>query len=174
MAYRIMIIGSSCSGKTTLGRRLGQTLDVKHIDLDDLNWLPNWQASTKEDLRRKIKEEIRDIDSWVITGGYSQTWDITMPLATHVIFPDLPYPILLWRLLVRTFRRVRKKEKCCGDNVETLSNFLSKDSLVIWQIKNFKSKKERFETLKAKPYNPDTKFLRFKRIRDVQTVIDAL
>lgn len=174
MAYRIMIIGSSCSGKTTLGRKLGAEIGLKHIDLDDLNWLPNWQESKHEDLRQKIKDEIHNVENWVITGGYSRTWDITMPRATHVIFPDLSYPVLLWRLLVRTFRRVVKKEKCCGDNVETLSNFLSKDSLLIWQVKSFKKKKENYETLKASPHNPNTKFLRFKRIGDVQTVIDAL
>lgn len=174
MTYRIMIIGSSCSGKTTLGRRLGQTLNIKHIDLDDLNWLPGWQESSKDDLRAKIRNEIQGIDSWVISGGYSQTWDITMPLATHVIFPDIAYPILLQRLLRRTFRRVFFKEPCCGGNIERFSNFFSKDSLFLWQVRNFKKKKTRYAQLMAKPYNPDTKFLRFKRIGYVQTVIDAL
>lgn len=174
MAYRIMIIGSSCAGKTTLGRELAKRLNVPQIDLDDIAWLPNWQVSTEKDLCHNVQRAIQGRDDWIITGGYRQTWDITMPPATHVIFPDPPYYILLWRLLSRTARRVVTKEKCCGDNVERLSNFFSKDSLFLWQLKGFRKKRQRYEALKANPYNPNTKFLRFNRIGDVQTVIDAL
>ena len=38
---RVVIIGTSCSGKTTFERSLAQKLKVQHIELDSIHWKPN-------------------------------------------------------------------------------------------------------------------------------------
>jgi len=38
---RIVIIGTSCSGKTTLAKTIALKLNIKHIELDKLHWKPN-------------------------------------------------------------------------------------------------------------------------------------
>jgi len=174
MDHRIMIIGSSCSGKTTLGAALGQALAVKHIDLDELNWLPGWREVPRSELRQKIKKEINGLDSWIISGGYSGTWDITMPLASHVIFPDLPLHKLIYGLTRRTLQRVTDKKEICNGNIETWGNIFSKDSLFIWQLQNYQKKKRQYLALKENPYSAETKFLRFSTVGDVQTIVNAL
>ena len=35
MASRIVVIGSSCSGKTTLAKKLSRNLKINHIELDE-------------------------------------------------------------------------------------------------------------------------------------------
>ncbi len=44
---RIVIIGATGSGKTTLARQLAQTYGLPYTDLDDLYWNPGWVASEK-------------------------------------------------------------------------------------------------------------------------------
>ena len=41
---RMVIIGATGSGKTTLGRRVAQKLRLPLVDLDELHWLPGWKA----------------------------------------------------------------------------------------------------------------------------------
>ena len=36
---RIVIIGTSCSGKTTLASTIALKLNIKHIELDKPNWV---------------------------------------------------------------------------------------------------------------------------------------
>ena len=38
---RVMVVGTSCSGKTTLARGLSGALGVPHIELDALYWGPD-------------------------------------------------------------------------------------------------------------------------------------
>lgn len=40
-AQRIVVIGSTGSGKTTLANQLAHTLNLPHIELDALHWEPN-------------------------------------------------------------------------------------------------------------------------------------
>ncbi|MBI1774678.1 MAG: hypothetical protein HYR63_04960 [Proteobacteria bacterium] len=53
---RVVVIGTSCSGKTMLARRLTEILGRRRVELDALNWGPNWIARPKEEFRRLIEE----------------------------------------------------------------------------------------------------------------------
>ena len=43
MMVRVVVIGASCSGKTTFTRRLAEILDYPLTELDRLHWLPDWK-----------------------------------------------------------------------------------------------------------------------------------
>ena len=53
---RISVVGTSGSGKTTLAVRLAEALGLPRIELDAVNWQPNWvslqQTNEAEFLRR--------------------------------------------------------------------------------------------------------------------------
>ena len=49
---RVVVVGTSCAGKTTLGGRLGKVLGVPHVQLDALFWGPNWSV------RPEFEEEV--------------------------------------------------------------------------------------------------------------------
>ena len=51
---RVAIVGTSCTGKTTLARSLSRTLGRPHIELDALYWGPNWTPIPPEDFRSRV------------------------------------------------------------------------------------------------------------------------
>ncbi|MCC5885860.1 MAG: hypothetical protein JJT88_05420 [Gammaproteobacteria bacterium] len=46
---RIHVIGNSNSGKSSLAARLASILDADFVDLDALNWLPDWVGLNQTD-----------------------------------------------------------------------------------------------------------------------------
>ena len=68
---RVIVVGLSCSGKSTLGARLAEALDVPFVELDALYWKPNWTDSTAGEFREKILAATAG-DDWVVAGSYSR------------------------------------------------------------------------------------------------------
>ena len=44
---RIVVLGTTGSGKTTVARALAQGLTIPHVELDALRWDPNWTEAPK-------------------------------------------------------------------------------------------------------------------------------
>ncbi len=137
---RIHVIGSSCSGKSTLAARLAEALGVEFVELDALNWLPNWVGLNTTDPAR-LERRFRDATSgerWVVAGSYSDfSRRAFWPRLDTVIWLDLPMPLLLWRVLRRGWRRWRSQELLWGTNREQFWRHLAvwqQDSLLYWVI----------------------------------------
>lgn len=70
---RIQIVGSSNAGKSTLAAKLAAETGYPHIELDALNWEPNWHGlhqHNPEEFRRRIQQATTG-DSWIIAGNYT-------------------------------------------------------------------------------------------------------
>ena len=48
---RVVVVGVTSSGKSTLAEKLSKRFDLSYIELDALNWEPNWQAAPLEVFR---------------------------------------------------------------------------------------------------------------------------
>ena len=132
---RVVVIGSSCSGKTTLARRLAEALDCEHIELDALYWGPSWSEAPREAFRAAVEERLAG-DRWVVDGNYSVVRDIVWSRATDAVWLNYPFPIVLGRALVRTLRRIVLREELFGGNRELFrKTFLSRESILWWVIK---------------------------------------
>jgi adenylate kinase family enzyme len=55
---RVVVIGSTGSGKTTFARRLADCLQSTHIELDAINWQPNWTARPRAELRELTRNAV--------------------------------------------------------------------------------------------------------------------
>ena len=133
---RIAIIGTSCTGKSTLGQALGARLGQPWIEIDDLHWEPGWSSVGTEELRRRV-QVAADGDRWIIVGNYSRVRELVLARATMVVWLNYSFPLTFWRCVKRTFRRVVWQEPCCNGNYETLRLTCSQDSIVLWVVRTW-------------------------------------
>jgi adenylate kinase family enzyme len=110
VAPRIVVIGSCCSGKTTLATRLAQVLGVPHVELDALHHGPNWQEATAEELRARVDESFASLGGWVTDGNYMHKLGTrVIDQADTVVWLDLPLRTLLPRIYRRSRGRMRER-----------------------------------------------------------------
>jgi adenylate kinase family enzyme len=139
---RIVVVGTSCSGKSTLARRLSARLGRPHIELDALHWGPGW--TKRPDFRERVAEAVA-AEAWVTDGNYSVVRDLVWPRATAIVWLNLPFPLILMRALDRTVRRIVSQQELYGDNRESFrSAFLSRDSILLWVVTTYYKNKRRY------------------------------
>ena len=118
---RINVVGTSGSGKSTVGKRIAERLNVPYIQLDELFWKPNWAESTDEELFPKL-EKVLSPDEWVLDGNYNRTTSIKWKRVQMVVYLDLPFRIVFYRIIKRSLRRGIRNEELWHGNKETLWN----------------------------------------------------
>ena len=84
---RILIIGCSCSGKTTLAKELSQKLGLPLIHLDQLWWTGDWKHVTREEFDSRLAMAV-NMDQWIIDGNYSRTIPMRLPKCDTIIYLD--------------------------------------------------------------------------------------
>ena len=98
---RVMILGSSGSGKSTMAQRLGERTGLPVTHLDSISWLPGWVEAPKDEFDKKLREIVRG-DAWIIDGNYRK-WalDERLERADTVIFLDFNRYVCLLRAFKR-------------------------------------------------------------------------
>lgn len=148
---RVLLIGSSGAGKTTLGRELALRLGVPFVDLDDLYWDPGWVEAGHDELARRLTPTLA-ADGWVIAGNYRATTERHVwPRLTHLVVLDLALPRLLLRSTLRTVRRVFTGEPCCNGNRESLRRALGRDGVVRYTLRTWRRRRAYHRTLARDP-----------------------
>ena len=101
---RILILGRTGSGKTTLARELAAALGVPHVELDSLYFGPDFSRAPLSVLRDRTRAAIAG-DRWVTDGNKRAVRDLVWPSADTVIWLDYPVYVSLWRLAKRARTR---------------------------------------------------------------------
>ena len=139
-----VVASASGNGKTTVGRELARRLDLPLVELDALVHGPGWTETPDDELRATI-EPIVASDGWVIDSDYERKLgDLVLRAADVVVWLDLPIRIWLPRLIRRTLRRIRGREKLWNDNRETLLTAIwGRESLLVWALRShFRRRRE--------------------------------
>ena len=97
---RILIVGNSGGGKSTLALRLGETLGLPVVHLDVLFWKPGWVERDDDEFRARVAEALA-APSWIMDGNFGGTWDLRMPAADIIVWIDQPQLVCLFRAISR-------------------------------------------------------------------------
>ena len=171
---RVNIVGVTGSGKTTFARQLAQHLSYPHIEMDALHWEPNWVEAPWEVFRARIDLALRG-DTWVIDGNYSRARDIVWSRADTVVWLDYTLPLILWRLTIRTFRRVFMREDLWNGNRENFgTQFLSRDSLFLWVLQTYPRRRREYPDLFARPEHAHLCVVRLHSPRDADAWLKSV
>ena len=130
---RINVVGTSCSGKTTLARALARRLDVPHVELDALFWGRDWTPVPAGRFRELLERALAD-EAWVADGGYAAVRDITWARVETIVWLDYPLRTVLWRWARRTVARIRSREEFWPGtgNRERVRHTFRRDGLLWW------------------------------------------
>ena len=148
---RIVVVGNTGSGKTTLAGELAQRLALRHVELDALYWRPDWVAAPLEEFRTAVQKALK-VDGWVVDGNYSKVRQVVWPQADTVVWLDYSLSRIMWQLWWRTWRRWAKRELLWGTNRERLwHQFLSRDSLFLWALQTYRRRRREYPRLLCQP-----------------------
>ena len=75
IGQRISIVGTTGSGKTTLAKKIAETCKSPHVELDQLQWEPDWTAVPTDVFQERVRQALQG-DRWVVDGNYSKVRDL--------------------------------------------------------------------------------------------------
>jgi len=171
---RIIIIGSSCAGKTTLARKLSAKLNMPHIELDQLFWLPEWKQRPQDEFRSLVSDAIA-AERWISCGNFTELREILWNRATHAVWMNYSFPLVFSRAIRRTVRRCFVKEELFSGNYESFrQSFLSRDSILWWVLTTFRRRRRQYRQLFDDNVHPSLKLIELHHPRDAEKLLENL
>jgi len=147
---KIVIIGSSGSGKTTVSRELGSILNIKVFHMDRLFWQGDWIKVTKDN-RVDILQHLVQEKQWIIEGNYINSTELHLIAADTIIFLDAP-PLVCLLHIIKRYRKYyglsrRDIPDGCREKL-TMLRILKVLSFPLRERKTLQQKLSDFETKK--------------------------
>jgi adenylate kinase family enzyme len=173
---RVIVIGVTSSGKSTLAEQLSKRFGLNFIELDALHWEPDWHEAPLEIFRARVKRATQ-AERWIVAGNYSIARDLIWPRAEAVIWLDYPFLTVLWQLTRRTFHRWWTRELLWGTNRERLWTHFklwSKESLYHWLFRTYWRRKGEYPKLLYQPEHQHLKVIRFKHPKETLAWMESL
>ncbi len=97
---RILIIGNSGAGKSTVSRAIGARLKMPVIYLDEHRWVTATEKLSQEAFEQKLRPLIGP-NCWVMDGNYTASLPLRLSRADTVVYLDLPRSVCFRRVLIR-------------------------------------------------------------------------
>jgi adenylate kinase family enzyme len=168
-ANRVLTIGCSGGGKTTLSLQLCMRLGLPFVSMDrEFFWLNGWVNRQKAEERALITAKVAE-DQWLMDGTGPSTFDLRLPRADVVIWVRLPRLICIWGVIKRTIRSYgRERLEMAPGCPERLDwEFLR----YIW---NFEHKETPKVVAGLKQHGPNVPVFQLKTRRDIRRLLDLL
>lgn len=149
LGRRIIILGPTNSGKSTLAVALAHKLDIPAIHLDRLQHMPNtnWQVRPEEEFAALHDRAILE-PSWVIDGGYSRLAPRRVRRATGILVIDAGLATRYGRYFYRTLLQKSRAGALDGEQ-DTLNWPMLR---WLWKSRNAADKYRRLALACGLPY----------------------
>ncbi len=132
---RVNIVGVPGAGKSTFASVLSRKTGVPLVALDQLYWLPNWQPRNDTEFRDLLSEATSG-SCWIVDGNYRAWRSIFIGQVDTIIWLDYSLPLVLWRVVKRTAKRLLSREIVCNGNRERFSTQFTRESVLVQTFKN--------------------------------------
>jgi adenylate kinase family enzyme len=171
---RVVVVGTSGCGKTTFAKQLAETLQSTHIELDRLFWLPNWNPRNPDDFRRQVEQHVRE-NQWVVDGNYGALRDMIWSRATHLIWLNYSYPLVIWQVTKRTIVNLVSNREVFPGCRETLSKaFLSKESVIWWAMTTYHRRQQKYLSFRQEQIFPHLTWVEIHNPREGKQFLESL
>lgn len=173
---RVVVIGVTSSGKSTLAETLAERFGMHFVELDALHWEPNWHEAPLEVFRERVAKAVQ-AEKWVVAGNYHTVRDLIWPQAELVIWLDYAFLTVLWQLTRRTFKRWWNQELLWGTNREPLIQHFklwSQDSLFHWLFKTYWRRRREIPVLLSEPDHQHLKLIQFRKPDETKKWLEGL
>ncbi|MFZ0012995.1 MAG: adenylate kinase, partial [Acidimicrobiia bacterium] len=148
---RVVVVGSSGSGKTTIARKIHQLANLPLLEMDAVMHERGWNATPDEEFLTRLSEFARQ-NRWVMDGNYTShgVTEAIWPRADTFVWSDPPKPVVMRRVVGRTLRRVVTREELWeGGLREPLSNLSKTDAhqnIIVWAWTRYDHVRSKYET----------------------------
>jgi len=139
LGRKILVAGQG--GKSTLARAIAGDRGLPYIEMDALTYERNWVAVLPGDFRVRVRDAMdNNPDGWVIDGNQAGALQgMVAKEAETVVYVNIPFGRMMWRVFRRSVARARDKRLICGENTESWGRILfSRDSLMWFLLKRRK------------------------------------
>lgn len=154
---RVLVAGTSGSGKTTVAARIGEALGLPHIEIDGLYHGPDWtpRASFREDVVR-----LAATPCWVTEWQHGEVRALLADRADLLVWLDLTKSRVMWQVTRRTLRRRLRREELWHGNVEPPLRTIvtNREHVVRWAWATHHKSAARIATVQAE--RPDLPIVR--------------
>lgn len=146
---RVVVVGSSGSGKTFVAQRLSTILGVPCLELDSVFHRGGW-SSTPDDQFQQEVEAFAEAPRWVVDGNYTShgTREVLWPLADTFVWLDPPKRTVMRRVIKRTLKRVATREELWDGVTEPWTNLYSLDphkNIIVWAWTRFEHTRSKLQ-----------------------------
>lgn len=133
---RVAVMGGSCTGKTTVSKRLAAALGVPHVELDALHHDPGWQEAPAELFQARVRAALDSApEGWVVDGNYrSKLGSLVLERADMVVFLEPAFHVAFGRALRRTIGRTITREELWNGNRERIRNLFTRYWIPWWVV----------------------------------------
>ncbi|WP_367127239.1 hypothetical protein [Saccharothrix sp. HUAS TT1] len=132
---RIVVLGVSGGGKSTLSRRLARVVGGAHVELDAIQHGPDWTSPPVAEYHARLAAAT-DGPAWVVDGNFvAQTADVLWHRADLIVWLDMPLWVFLPRLARRTTSRIVRRTVLWNGNREGWGSLVGRDSTLGWAVR---------------------------------------
>ena len=128
---RVLVAGTSGSGKSSLAVRIASALQVPYVEIDALFHGPDWTPRPQfvDDVEALIAQP-----SWVTEWQYAQVRTQLATSADLLVWLDLSRPRVMWQVVRRTLRRRLLRQRLWNGNIEPplRTFFIDDEHIVRW------------------------------------------
>jgi adenylate kinase family enzyme len=173
---RIVVVGASGAGKTTLARRIASLLELPHIELDAINWQSEWRDLTRHDPEQFVRRVNAAIEAkaWVVDGNYGPVRDMVWPRATHLVWLDYERPVIMARVISRTLFRLVLHTELWAGNRERWRHLLRPSHPIRWAWRTWDRRRRETAERLAQRECAHLMVYRLRRPTEVQRALDLL